>query len=64
MEHTSIKERREALTWWNHLIDSTKHSLFCQYWANNFTPAQSHDDLTGREIEKIHKSFLNQTNGK
>ena len=41
----------QALQWWNSLAIPIQHELFMGY--KQFTSAQSHDQLTGAEIQNI-----------
>lgn len=51
------ESRTDALLWWADLYECTKEYLFEEYRGFNFTPAQKHSELTGREIENIYKCF-------
>lgn len=46
-----LPKRQLALSWWNSLADAIKHELFTGY--QTFTPAKTHEQLTGREIQII-----------
>lgn len=48
------KIRKEAIAWWKNQSEPYKESQFLQYRKEYFTPAQSHTQLTGREIQKIY----------
>ena len=45
------ENRTKALQWWNGLTNEEKENFFAGYKL--YTPATSHTQLTGREIQNI-----------
>lgn len=54
------ENRTDALLWWADLYECAKEDLFEEYRGFNFTPAQDHLELTGREIETIYNKVTNK----
>lgn len=47
--------REQALSWWNNLASNIQLEYWRTYNTTTFTPSQSPEDLTGREIEEIYR---------
>ena len=50
--------RQEAMMWWNNLDVLSKEVLFTKYKSENWTPAGTWMQLTGREIQKIYEKTI------
>lgn len=53
--------RQEAIKWWNEQSPEYKEQLWEQYQKENFTPSNSWETLTGREIEAIYRAISPKT---
>jgi len=49
--------RQKAMKWWNPLSTEEKIVHYQKYEREFFTPANSFNTLTGREIERIYNSI-------
>jgi hypothetical protein len=52
-ENLNLSSREQSLRWWKRLKSDIKLSYWREYQKITFTPSQSPDELTGREIENI-----------
>lgn len=50
------QERANALHWWNGLDKWAQIRYFNSYKDENFTPATTPEELTGREIQIIYRN--------
>lgn len=54
MENNIKNSREVAINWWSCLKSSEKLNYWYKHQKTSFTPSQSPEELTGREIEMIY----------